>query len=135
MANVFSQAIAGGGGEKKQEEVSELGPGCPVGKKYQVSKLSLEERFASIKLVGEECVKEEELLELLKRKQHPVAYDGFEPSGRMHIAQGILKAINVNRLTAAGCVFKFWVADWFALLNNKVGSDSAAFPSNTAPYR
>ena len=57
MANVFSQAIAGGGGEKKQEEVSELGPGCPVGKKYQVSKLSLEERFASIKLVGEECVK------------------------------------------------------------------------------
>ena len=49
---------------------------------------------------------EEELLALLAKKAHPVAYDGFEPSGRMHIAQGILKAINVNRLTAAGCVFK-----------------------------
>ena len=41
----------------------------------------------------------------------------------MHIAQGILKAINVNKLTAAGCVFKFWVADWFALLNNKLDGD------------
>ncbi|KAF4741268.1 hypothetical protein FOZ62_008000, partial [Perkinsus olseni] len=47
----------------------------------------------------------------------------FEPSGRMHIAQGILKAINVNRLTSAGCVFVFWVADWFGLLNNKMGGD------------
>jgi tyrosyl-tRNA synthetase len=60
---------------------------------------------------------------LLKVKDHPVCYDGFEPSGRMHIAQGILKAINVNKLTRAGCVFKFWVADWFALLNNKMGGD------------
>jgi len=45
----------------------------------------------------------------------------FEPSGRMHIAQGILKAINVNKCTKAGCTFVFWVADWFALLNNKMG--------------
>ena len=101
------------------------------------------------------------MLKLLQIKAHPVCYDGFEPSGRMHIAQGILKAINVNRcgrprllpyvnteyrcvksciylslltqpwllssvpgrLTRAGCVFKFWVADWFALLNNKMGGD------------
>lgn len=41
----------------------------------------------------------------------------------MHIAQGILKAINVNKLTQSGCVFKFWVADWFALLNNKMNGD------------
>lgn len=60
---------------------------------------------------------------LLKVKEHPVCYDGFEPSGRMHIAQGILKSINVNKLTRSGCVFKFWVADWFALLNNKMGGD------------
>lgn len=56
-------------------------------------------------------------------KPNPVAYDGFEPSGRMHIAQGVMKAINVNRLTQAGCTFKFWIADWFALLNNKMGGD------------
>lgn len=41
----------------------------------------------------------------------------------MHIAQGVMKAINVNRLTRAGCTFKFWVADWFAQLNNKMGGD------------
>ena len=56
-------------------------------------------------------------------KDHPIVYDGFEPSGRMHIAQGVLRAINVNKLTSTGCVFKFWVADWFAQLNNKMDGD------------
>lgn len=30
---------------------------------------------------------------------HPICYDGFEPSGRMHIAQGVMRVINVNKLT------------------------------------
>ena len=85
--------------------------------------LSLEERFALCASVGEECIKEEELRALLERKPNPVCYDGFEPSGRMHIAQGVMKALNVNKLTKAGCVFKFWVADWFAMMNNKMGGD------------
>lgn len=34
-----------------------------------------------------------------------------------------MKVINVNKLTKAGCIFKFWVADWFAQLNNKMGGD------------
>jgi hypothetical protein len=42
---------------------------------------------------------EDELLRLLEVKDHPVVYDGFEPSGRMHIAQGVLRALNVNKLT------------------------------------
>lgn len=29
----------------------------------------------------------------------------------------------MNKLTAAGCIFKFWVADWFALMNMKLGGD------------
>lgn len=48
---------------------------------------------------------------------------GFEPSGRIHIAQGLLRSITVNKLTRAGVKFKFWVADWFALMNNKMGGD------------
>jgi tyrosyl-tRNA synthetase len=59
----------------------------------------------------------------LKNKQQFVCYDGFEPSGRMHIAQGIMRKINVNRITKAGGVFTFWVADWFAKLNHKMGGD------------
>jgi hypothetical protein len=39
---------------------------------------------------------EDELRALLDKKPHPVCYDGFEPSGRMHIAQGVLKSINVR---------------------------------------
>ena len=90
---------------------------------FSPSSLSLEERLQLVLSVGEECITPDELRTLLMTKPNPVCYDGFEPSGRMHIAQGILKAINVNKLTQAGCVFIFWVADWFALLNNKMGGD------------
>lgn len=34
-----------------------------------------------------------------------------------------MKSINVNKLTKAGGIFIFWVADWFALLNNKMDGD------------
>jgi len=34
-----------------------------------------------------------------------------------------MKSINVNKLTTAGAIFIFWVADWFALLNNKMDGD------------
>ena len=35
----------------------------------------------------------------------------------------IMKAINVNKICKSGGVFTFWVADLFALLNNKMGGD------------
>ena len=38
----------------------------------------------------------------------------------MHIAQGVFKAMNVNKITSSNGVFVFWVADWFALMNDKV---------------
>ena len=37
--------------------------------------------------IGEECIQEDELRNLLEKKPEPICYDGFEPSGRMHIAQ------------------------------------------------
>merc|ERR1719162_1642439 len=83
----------------------------------------MEARVQSLLKVGEECISEVEMRALLQRKPNFVLYDGFEPSGRMHIAQGIFKAINVNRCTAAGGTFKFWVADWFALMNDKMDGD------------
>eukprot|EP00904_Undaria_pinnatifida_P001312 jgi/Undpi1/11181/HiC_scaffold_30.g13479.m1 len=89
----------------------------------KVSECTLQERFDLCLSVADECIQEEELMRLLEVRAHPVCYDGFEPSGRMHIAQGVMRVINVNRLTKAGCHFKFWVADWFAQLNNKMGGD------------
>jgi tyrosyl-tRNA synthetase len=80
-------------------------------------------RFQLLFSVGEECQTEAELRALLQRRPEFNLYDGFEPSGRMHIAQGVFKAINVNKCTKAGGTFIFWVADWFALMNDKMGGD------------
>lgn len=87
------------------------------------NQLSLEEKYQIVRSIGEECIQEDELRNLLEKKPEPVCYDGFEPSGRMHIAQGVMKTINVNKLTSAGCRVKIWIADWFAQLNNKMGGD------------
>lgn len=85
--------------------------------------MDLEKRLDMIRQVGEEIITEPELRHLLQTKTHPAAYDGFEPSGRMHVAQGILRTININKMIKAGVHFKILVADWFALLNNKLGGD------------
>ena len=45
-------------------------------------------KFDLVRSVGEECVTDAELAMLMARKPDSfVLYDGFEPSGRMHIAQ------------------------------------------------
>ncbi|KAI9156808.1 hypothetical protein LWI28_012540 [Acer negundo] len=87
------------------------------------TQMTPEERFRIVRSVGEECIQEDELLNLLTKKPQPICYDGFEPSGRMHIAQGVMKTISVNKMISAGCKVKIWVADWFAQLNNKMGGD------------
>lgn len=85
--------------------------------------MDTEKRFELIRQVGEEIITEDDLRKLLNEKPHPIAYDGFEPSGRIHIAQGVMRAININKMTKAGCKFKMWVADWHAWANNKLGGD------------
>jgi len=85
--------------------------------------MDVEKRLELISQVGEEIITLEDLRTLLQEKKHPVAYDGFEPSGSVHIAQGLLRAINVNKMTAAGCKFKMYAADWHGWTNNKMGGD------------
>ncbi len=83
----------------------------------------IDKKIDIIKQVGEEIINEEDLRKLLGNVKNPVAYDGFEPSGQIHIAQGLLRAININKLTSTGIKFKIWIADYFAMLNNKYGGD------------
>ncbi len=86
--------------------------------------MDTESKLELIKQVGEEIITEEELRNLLQTKEHPTAYDGFEPSSTdIHIAQGILRAININKFTKAGVKFKMLVADWHAWANNKLNGD------------
>jgi len=86
--------------------------------------MDINKRLDLIKRVGEEIITEEELVSLLNKKKNPIAYDGFEPSGTdIHIAQGLLRAININKMAKAGCKFKILIADWHAWANNKLGGN------------
>lgn len=85
--------------------------------------MKVEEKLNIIKEVAEEIITEQDLSELLSKKKQIIAYDGFEPSGQIHIAQGLLRAITVNKLTSTGIKFKMLVADWHAMINNKLGGD------------
>jgi len=47
----------------------------------------IEAKLDTLLSIGEECITRDELAALLEKKPNFIAYDGFEPSGRMHIAQ------------------------------------------------
>ncbi|KAG2290838.1 hypothetical protein Bca52824_037507 [Brassica carinata] len=101
---------------KEMEALSVNAPSSAAG--LQMSE-EAERKYNIARSIGEECIQEDELKNMLAKKPTPICYDGFEPSGRMHIAQGVMKVTNV-KLTSAGCQ---WIADWFAQLNNKLGGD------------
>ena len=71
----------------------------------------------------EEVITKEELRELLETTERPVAYDGFEPSGIMHLGTGLLRGFKLQDFLDAKVEFILYLADWFAFLNNKLGGD------------
>ena len=73
--------------------------------------------------IAEECDSREKLTQLIQSGKKFVAYNGFEPSGRMHIAQGILTVLNTNVVIENGGRMIIYIADWFAQLNHKMGGD------------
>ena len=73
--------------------------------------------------VAQECDTEKELTALVKSGKKFVAYNGFEPSGRMHIAQAFISVLNTNAIIANGGRMIIYIADWFAQLNHKMGGD------------
>jgi len=89
------------------------------------SGMDLDARVSYIRRVGEEIITEKELRTLLETKDHPTAYDGFEPSGLAHLPFGVLRPILVEDMLKAGVHMKLWIADWFAWVNNKMGGDLA----------
>ncbi len=85
--------------------------------------MDVEARLKLLKNVGEEIITEGELRTLMETKEHPTAYDGFEPSGLAHLPFGVLRPILVEDMLKAGVRMKLWIADWFAWVNNKMGGD------------
>jgi tyrosyl-tRNA synthetase len=76
-----------------------------------------------IKGFAEEIVTDEELKQVFETNSHPVAYDGFEPSGIAPIHFGLLRATNLKSMLKAGIKFKLYLADYFAFINNKLGGN------------
>lgn len=64
----------------------------------------------------------QELRALFDGTEHPRAYIGFEPSGMLTVAH-LITARKIADLADAGCDVTVFLADWHALINDKLGSD------------
>ncbi len=82
--------------------------------------MDIETKLDLITGFAEEVIEKDELRGILETNEHPVAYDGFEPSGIAPIHFGLMRAKNVNKMLRAGIKFKLYLADYFAFINNKL---------------
>ena len=81
--------------------------------------MNLEQKLSLIKKNVLEIVTPEELRALLEQNSRPTAYVGFEPSGMVHIGQGVICANKIKALTDAGFQVTVLLADWHAFINDK----------------
>jgi tyrosyl-tRNA synthetase len=71
----------------------------------------------------EEVLTPQGLRELLESEDHPIAYNGWEPSGLAHLGTGVICAYKMKDFVEAGLRFKAFLATWHAWLNNKFNGD------------
>lgn len=71
----------------------------------------------------EEVVTPDDLRKLLETEEHPIAYNGWEPSGLAHLGTGVICAYKMKDFAEAGIHFKAFLATWHAWLNNKLSGD------------
>mgnify|MGYP001039313571 CR=1 FL=1 len=71
----------------------------------------------------EEVLTIEDLRHLLKTEEHPIAYNGWEPSGLVHLGTGVICAYKMKDFVEAGIRFKAYLSTWHAWLNNKLGGN------------
>jgi tyrosyl-tRNA synthetase len=64
-----------------------------------------------------------QLRSLLETEDHPIAYNGWEPSGLVHLGTGVICAYKMKDFVQAGIRFKAYLSTWHAWLNNKLGGD------------
>src|SRR3970040_802054 len=85
--------------------------------------MSTESRLSLVARAVWGIVTRDELVALRDGEPHPKAYVGYEPSGYVHIGSGVPIAGKIKDLVAAGFDFTFLLADWHAMINNKLGGD------------
>ncbi|UCH89901.1 MAG: tyrosine--tRNA ligase [Thermoplasmata archaeon] len=84
---------------------------------------NVEDRYKIITQDTVELLTSEDLRARLAEKAELKGYIGFEPSGLMHIAQGIICAKKIRDLNDAGVKMVVYMADWHAYINDKLGAD------------
>jgi len=86
--------------------------------------LDIEKRIELVcKQPTEEVITPEDLRKLLETEQHPIAYNGWEPSGLVHLGTGLICAYKMKDFVEAGIRYKAYLSTWHAWLNNKLGGD------------
>ncbi|VVC04154.1 Tyrosine--tRNA ligase [Candidatus Burarchaeum australiense] len=89
--------------------------------------MDLEKRIELIaRAPTEEVVTRDELRALLEKEEHPIAYNGWEPSGLVHLGTGLMCAYKMKDLIDAGVKFKAYLATWHGWINGKLGGDMEA---------
>ena len=92
--------------------------------KYRRIPLDIEKRIELIcRPPTEEILTPDDLRRLLEVEEHPIAYNGWEPSGLAHLGTGVICAYKMKDFAEAGVHFKAFLATWHAYLNNKLGGD------------
>jgi len=71
----------------------------------------------------DEVITDDELKHLLETESRPVAYNGFEPSGRVHLGTGLICAYKMRDFIEAGFDYRVYLATWHAWINGKLGGD------------
>lgn len=85
--------------------------------------MDVEAKVAVVKSIAQEVVTEQELRELFESNDHPIAYDGFEPSGKAHLPIGVYRPLLLKELLSTGVKFNLLLADSYAWINEKMGGD------------
>ena len=85
--------------------------------------MDIEDKIKIVNSIAQEVITEDELRELFETNDHPVAYDGFEPSGLAPMHFGVYRAKTIKKLMKTGIKFNAYIADYFAFINNKMGGD------------
>ncbi|KMZ83077.1 hypothetical protein PVIIG_05538 [Plasmodium vivax India VII] len=85
-----------GEGVKREELEGATGEAAPqeAASQEATPQEDVSAKLADILSVASECIQPEELKARLLLKRRLVCYDGFEPSGRMHIAQGRAEGVH-----------------------------------------
>ena len=84
---------------------------------------TIDEKYALLTRNCTEVVKEDEARALFEKEGQLTSYWGVEPSGLLHIGQGLIVAQKLKDLAELDFKVIVFLADWHAFVNDKLGGE------------